>query len=64
MLTETYFYNLKILMPVIALCFGSIFALVAESFLDKDGKHQILPYINMLFLAVSAVFVRLDFRRD
>jgi len=59
MLTETYFYNLKILMPIIALCFGSIFALVAESFLSKDGKHQVLPYINMLFLAVSAILVKL-----
>jgi len=59
MLTETYFYNLKILLPFAVLCLGSIFALVAESFLSKDGKHQILPYINMLFLAVSAVFVKL-----
>jgi NADH-quinone oxidoreductase subunit N len=59
MLIETYFYHLKILLPIIALCFGSIFALVAESFLSKDGKHQVLPWINMLFLAVSAVFVKL-----
>jgi len=56
MFTETSFYYLKILLPVIALCLGSIFALVAESFLSKDGKHQVLPWINMLFLAAAAFF--------
>jgi len=59
MFIETSFYHLKILLPIIALCCGSIFALVAESFLSKDGKHQVLPWINMLFLAVSATFVKL-----
>jgi len=59
MFIETSFYHLKILLPLIVLCLGSIFALVAESFLSKDGKHQVLPWINMLFLAVSAVFVKL-----
>jgi NADH-quinone oxidoreductase subunit N len=59
MLTETSFYHLKILLPLIALCLGSVFALVAESFLSKEGKHQVLPYINMLFLAVSAAFAKL-----
>jgi len=59
MFIETVFYNLKILLPLIALCLGSIFALVGESFLSKDGKHQVLPWINMVFLAVSAIFVKL-----
>jgi len=59
MITETSFYHLKILLPLIVLCVGSVFALIAETFLNKDGKHQVLPCINILFLAVSAVFVRL-----
>ncbi|MDR2593748.1 MAG: NADH-quinone oxidoreductase subunit N [Fibromonadaceae bacterium] len=59
MITETSFYHLKILLPLIVLCIGSVFALIAETFLNKDGKHQVLPCINMLFLAISAVFVRL-----
>jgi NADH-quinone oxidoreductase subunit N len=58
MLTETSFYHLKILLPIITLCVGSIFALIAESFLSKDGKHQVLPWINMLFLAMSAIFAK------
>jgi len=59
MLIETSFYNLKILLPIIALCAGSVFALIAETFLSKDGKHQILPWINMMFLAASAVFAKM-----
>jgi len=59
MLIETSFYNLKILLPIIALCAGSIFALIAETFLSKDGKHQILPWINMVFLAIAAVFAKI-----
>jgi NADH-quinone oxidoreductase subunit N len=53
------FYDLKILLPFIAVCLGSVFALVTESFLDKGGKHRILPWVNISFLIVAAVFVNL-----
>ncbi|MCL2282243.1 MAG: NADH-quinone oxidoreductase subunit N [Fibromonadales bacterium] len=52
------FYDLKILLPVIAVVFGGIFALVAESFLSQDGRHKALPWINVLFLAFAACFAR------
>ncbi|GHV12997.1 NADH-quinone oxidoreductase subunit N [Fibrobacterales bacterium] len=48
------FYDLKIIFPVIAIALGGIVALATESFLSRDGKHSVLPWINVFFLAVAA----------
>ncbi|MDR3001496.1 MAG: NADH-quinone oxidoreductase subunit N [Fibromonadaceae bacterium] len=49
--------DIKILLPVIAVVLGGIFALLAESFLSRDGKHN-LPWINIFFLAIATCFVK------
>ncbi|MCL2100514.1 MAG: NADH-quinone oxidoreductase subunit N [Fibromonadales bacterium] len=53
------FYDLKILLPIIAIVLGGISSLLAESFLSKDGKHKVLPWINIFFLVIAAYFVKI-----
>lgn len=48
------FYDLKIIYPVTVVALGGIFSLVAETFVGQDGKHKILPWINITFLAIAA----------
>jgi len=49
--------DLKILLPVIIVCLGAIFSLVAESFLTPGRRHKILPWINLFFLTLAAYFI-------
>jgi len=53
------FYDLKILLPVIMLSLGGIFALISESFLHHDARHRILPWINIFFLILAAYTVKI-----
>ncbi|MCL2260879.1 MAG: NADH-quinone oxidoreductase subunit N [Fibromonadales bacterium] len=52
------FYDLKILLPVIMISVGAIFALVAESFLSHEAKHKALAWINIFFLCLTAYAIR------
>ena len=52
------FYDLKILLPVIMLSLGAIFALIAESFLSHEDKHKALAWINVFFLALTAYLIK------
>ena len=52
------FYDLKILLPVFALCLGGIFSLVIEAFSNSDGRHKILPWVNILLLSIAALFIK------
>ena len=57
MSSETsFFYDLKILLPIILVSLGAIFSLVAESFLNPGKRHNALPLINLFFLALAAYF--------
>jgi len=51
--------DLKILLPIIAVTFGGMTSLVIESFLSREGRHKILPWINIFFLVVAAYFVKI-----
>ncbi len=51
--------DLKILLPIIAVTLGGIISLVIESFVSRDGRHKILPWVNIFFLAVAAYFVKI-----
>ncbi|MDR1829973.1 MAG: NADH-quinone oxidoreductase subunit N [Candidatus Fibromonas sp.] len=53
------FYDLKILLPVIAVALGGIISLVIESFLSREGRHKTLPWINIFFLAAAAYSVKI-----
>jgi len=52
------FYDLKILLPVIMLSLGAIFALIAESFLSHEDKHKALAWINVFFLCLTAYSIK------
>jgi len=60
MSSETsFFYDLKILLPIILVSLGAIFSLVAESFLNPNRRHKALPWINLFFLAVTVYIVKI-----
>jgi len=50
--------DLKILLPIVAVSLGGIFSLIVESFLSPNGRHKVLPWINIFFLVVAACFVK------
>jgi len=50
---------IKILLPVVAVALGGVSSLIAESFSSKDGRHKILPWINILFLLAALFFIRI-----
>jgi len=51
--------DLKILLPVILVCLGAIFSLVAESFLSPGKRHKVLPWVNLFFLSLTAYFIKI-----
>jgi NADH-quinone oxidoreductase subunit N len=55
---SSLFYDLKIMYPVAAVAVGGVFSLVAETFVSQDGKHKILPWINIFFLALAAIILK------
>ncbi|MDR1811992.1 MAG: NADH-quinone oxidoreductase subunit N [Candidatus Fibromonas sp.] len=58
------FYDLKILLPVIAVALGGIFSLVAESFSSPAGRHKTLPWINLFFLFFATFFINKSITGD
>jgi len=58
MIENMLFYDLKIIYPVTAVALGGIFSLVAETFTFQDGKHKVLPWINISFLAIAAFVLK------
>jgi NADH-quinone oxidoreductase subunit N len=55
---NSLFYDLKILLPVVAVVLGGVFALVAESFSSQAARHKTLSWINIFFLLAAAFFVK------
>lgn len=55
---SSLFYDLKILLPLITVAIGGVFSLVAESFVSHEARHKILPCINILFLIITAFFIK------
>ncbi len=65
MSSETFlFYDLKILLPVIAVAVGGMFSLVAESFSSPAGRHKTLPWINLFFLFFATFFINKSISGD
>jgi len=58
MIDSSLFYDLKIIYPVTAVAAGGIVSLATESFLSSEGKHKILPWINISFLAIAAFMLK------
>ncbi|MDR2580585.1 MAG: NADH-quinone oxidoreductase subunit N [Fibromonadaceae bacterium] len=58
MTESSLFYDLKIIYPATVVALGGAVSLAVESFIGKEGKHKILPWLNISFLVIAAFILK------